>query len=184
MISSLGREHIALAAHQRQSPSTGAHLSQRVQTQTTARIDAVYNGRPLDLLGPPITIYHPVFTKFMRVMESPGELTSEELDTAQMFITEAAAYHKDKATRRNRLSSLMSRAVHVDVLNRLHLSNGTCTFVSDGVMLNTCTLPSDLMPLIGVHELKNEIGEDGCDPTAQAENVYVAYYSSAEVSRP
>ncbi|KAI0327597.1 hypothetical protein GY45DRAFT_1373013 [Cubamyces sp. BRFM 1775] len=35
-------------------------------------------------------------------------------------------------------------------------------------------------PLILAHELKLEIGEGGCDPSPQAQNVYVAYYSSDE----
>ncbi|KAI0336575.1 hypothetical protein GY45DRAFT_1429653 [Cubamyces sp. BRFM 1775] len=59
------REQIAAAAHQRQSPSSGATVSQLLQTQTTLRIDAVYNCRPLELTGPPITMYHPVFANFL-----------------------------------------------------------------------------------------------------------------------
>ncbi|KAI0708788.1 hypothetical protein C8T65DRAFT_740166 [Cerioporus squamosus] len=176
------REQIAAAAQKRDSPSTGATLSQRLKTQTAACIDAVHNGRPIELTGAPITIYHPAFANFLKYMEEPRVFTPEELDVAQDFITQAAAYHKH-ASRRHKLSPSMSAGVHQFVLELTPISNSTGTFTTDGAMFASRETPDGFCPLIGAHELRPEIGEGGCDPSAQAENVYVAYYSSDE-ARP
>ncbi|TFK85145.1 hypothetical protein K466DRAFT_552522 [Polyporus arcularius HHB13444] len=174
------REQIAAAAHQRQSPSTGAALPQRLETQTIARIDAIYNGRPLELMGPPITIYHPAFTNFLKYMQEPRVFTSDELDTTQNFVMQAAAYHKDENERKEKLSPSMNAGLHRTVLNPTPISNSTGRFTPDGAIFAGTETRDGFTPLIGAHELVPEIGEGGRDPSAQAENVYVAYYSSNE----
>ncbi len=176
------REQIAAAAHKRQSPSTGAALPQRLETQTTARIDAIYNGRPLELMGPLITIYHPVFTNFLKYMQEHRDFTSDELDLAQDFVTQAAAYYKDENERKAKLSPPMNAGIHRTVLQTTPISNSTGKFTPDGAIFARTETRDGFSPLIAAHELELEVGEGGRDPSAQAENVYVAYYSSNEVS--
>ncbi len=153
-----------------------------METQTTARIDAIYDSRPLELIGPPITIYHPAFTNFLKYMQEPRVFTSDELDTAQDFVTQGAAYHKDENERKERLSPSMNAGLHRTVLNPTPISNSTGRFTPDGAIFAGTETRDGFTPLIGAHELVPEIGEGGRDPSAQAENVYVAYYSSNEVS--
>ncbi|RPD53873.1 hypothetical protein L226DRAFT_617285 [Lentinus tigrinus ALCF2SS1-7] len=181
-VGKINREQIAIAAQRRDSPSTRATLPQRLKNQTVTRIDAVHDGRPIELTGPSITIYHPVFAKFLKYMAEPQEFTSEELDTAHSFVTKAVAYFADEPTRRLKLKDSMGDGVHRQVLELTKIPNSTGRFTSDGAMFAspTATTPDDFCPIIALHELKNEIGEGGCDPIAEAENMYVAYYSSNE----
>ncbi|KAI0328013.1 hypothetical protein GY45DRAFT_1362911 [Cubamyces sp. BRFM 1775] len=175
------REDIAKVAETRASPSSGATLSSRLQTQTIRRIDAVYNCRPLELTGPPITIYHTVFANFLKYMQEPRDFTPDELETAQNFVTQAAAYHQDENKRQEKLSPWMSAGVRQGVLQRTSITNSTGRFTPDGAMFAATETPRNgFRPLIGAHQLKAEIGEGAGDPSAQAENVYVAYYSSEE----
>ncbi|KAH9947831.1 hypothetical protein B0H21DRAFT_806645 [Amylocystis lapponica] len=146
----LRREHIATAAKKRKFPSTGAHTADRIVTQNPTRVDAVYNYRPIDLAPPPITLYHPVFAKFLQLMAEPQIFSDEELNNAQSFITLAVAYYKEEA--------------------RLE---------PDGLVSSADT-PDGFSTITAIHEVKLEIGDGGSDPIAQGECVYVAIYSSNE----
>ncbi|KAH9948020.1 hypothetical protein B0H21DRAFT_735808 [Amylocystis lapponica] len=165
----LRREHIATAAKMRKSPSTGAHTADRIVTQNPTRVDAVYNYRPIDLAPPPITLYHPVFAKFLQLMAEPQEFTKEELIRAHSFVTLAVAYYRDEATRRETLYCDMSTAIHESIL----------VLGPDGVVSSEETLDG-FSPVTAIHEVKLEIGDGGCDPLAQGECDYVAIYSSNE----
>ncbi|KAH9948021.1 hypothetical protein B0H21DRAFT_708046 [Amylocystis lapponica] len=161
----LRREHIATAAKKRKSPSTGAHTADRIVTQNPTRVDAVYNYRPIDLAPPPITLYHPVFAKFLQLMVEPQIFSDEELNNAQSFITLAVAYYKEEAIRKRKLQLVMGAAVHKNIL------------VSEGL---SYTYTRWLLDHYAIHEVKLEIGDGGSDPIAQGECVYVAIYSSNE----
>src|ERR1700674_3270306 len=54
------REKVVTEVRNRDSPSAGAKNSTLIETQKHDRIDALYNGRPLDLTAPSVSIYHPV----------------------------------------------------------------------------------------------------------------------------
>lgn len=142
----------------------------------------MYNYRPIDLTPLPITIYHPVFAKFLKLMEEPLVPTHEELEQAHEFVCLASAYYGDEAERISHLSRNMKAAVHSDVVGAkplCYLSNG---FTPDGVVSSAVT-PDGFSTIAAIFEGKAEIGEGGNDPIAQAECAYVAVYSSAEVFR-
>ena len=179
------REQIAAAAHDRQSPSSGATLAQRLQTQTPSRIDAVYDGRPLSLMGPPITIYHTAFANFLKRMQEPREFSPDELYIAQNFVICAAAHHADERKRQADLSPwLREGVVHPHFLTHARISNSVGKFITDGAVFATRATHDGFRPLISAEGLRPEVGEGSGDPSVQAENVYVAYYSSHEVRRP
>ena len=70
-------------------PSTGARNSTLLNTQRDDRDDAVYNGWPIGLTSPPLSIYHPVFAKFQQQMAEPidrATFTSTELRNAHQLI--------------------------------------------------------------------------------------------------
>jgi hypothetical protein len=175
-----GREEIAVAARKRDSPSADASLTQRIVTQTDFRADAVYNYRPANLAPPPITIYHPVFAKFLQLMAEPRNPTHEELNLAHSFVCLASAYHKDEATRISELLFNMRAAVHFGILGPRQLAYQSRQLVLDGVVTSAAT-PDGFRTIAAILEAKAEIGEGGNDPIAQAECAYVAVYSAEEV---
>lgn len=176
------REGIAAAAQKRDPPSTGAHLTQRIQTQRDTRADAVFNYRPPDLAPPPITIYHPVFAKFLRLMAEPPDPTPEDLGRAHDFVCLASAYYKDEAERVLKLSRNLNAAVYHGILGIQKLSYTSSKLAPDGVVFSERT-PSGFSTITAILEVKAEIGEGNSDPIAQAECAYVAVYSSDEVFR-
>ncbi|KAF9777978.1 hypothetical protein BJ322DRAFT_1131556 [Thelephora terrestris] len=173
------REEIAVAARKRDSPSAGASLTRRIVTQTDFRADTVYNYRPANLAPPPITIYHPVFAKFLQLMAEPRNPTHEELNLAHDFVCLASAYHKDEATRIGELSFNMRAAVHFGIPGPIQLAYQSRQLVLDGVVTSAAT-PDGFRTIAAILEVKAEIGEGGSDPIAQAECAYVAVYSTEE----
>ncbi|PCH32989.1 hypothetical protein WOLCODRAFT_159755 [Wolfiporia cocos MD-104 SS10] len=172
------REKIAAAARSRQSPSTCATAEQRFDSQKSTCLDALYNYRPLHLIPPPITIYHPVFNKFLQMMVDPQDFTHDELDLAQTFVTQAASYYIFETDRANEISA-MSSAVHPRILAAATLSYISGELRPDGVVFSAKLLYG-FRTVAAITQVKAEIGEGSCDPIAQAECAYVAIYSSDE----
>ncbi|KZT22158.1 hypothetical protein NEOLEDRAFT_1150158 [Neolentinus lepideus HHB14362 ss-1] len=172
------RETIARAAQQRESPSVGASIKELITTQRHERVDAIYNYRPVYLTPPPITIYHPVFTKFLEIMEQDIDVTHEELGHAQMFIDQAVRVYKYPSDRINRLSAIKT-AVHQQILGITPLGFGDTEFLTDGIIFSA-EASDEFKSVICFTEVRNEMGWGGHDPVAQAECAYVATYSSDE----
>ena len=87
---------MATAASKRDPPSTGAKNSTLRKTQKEKEIDAIYNGRPVNLTAPPIEIYHPVFAKFRHEISLPidkSSFTAEELGMAMELVTTSLAFY-------------------------------------------------------------------------------------------
>ncbi|KAI8996267.1 hypothetical protein BD414DRAFT_575629 [Trametes punicea] len=148
------REKIAMVARSRKSPSTEAQLSQLRVTQTRKAIDAIYNGRPLELLGVSVTIYNSAFTNFLRVLKANElEFSPEELLGARRFVASAVKYFPNENARVRAMAETM-----------------------EGILGRS-------KPLLCITEAKCEIGEGGSDPIAQAERYYRAFYSSDEAQR-
>ena len=88
------REAIAANARTRPSPFRGATTAHLYDIQYDDRPDAIHNFRPLGLSAPPVTIYHPVFARFLQRMDKePGDLRPEELDRARDFVTAATDFY-------------------------------------------------------------------------------------------
>ena len=139
---------------------------------------AVYNYRPLELIPPPITIYHPVFTKFIQMMLDAQVFTHDELDLAHGFVTQAVDYYSTEADRVSH-SSQMTAAVHPDILSSIYPFRNLGL---DGVV-TSAHAPNGFTTVLAMSEVKVEAGEGGCDPIAQAECAYVAVYASDQVGR-
>jgi len=64
-----------LNTHQTHLPPSTAALNDELKSaQTPNNPRAVYNGRPTELTGPCLSIYHPIFQKFMQEYNSPINL--------------------------------------------------------------------------------------------------------------
>ncbi|KAL7284419.1 hypothetical protein ACG7TL_001709 [Trametes sanguinea] len=177
------RETIAKAARSRKSPSTEAQLSQLRATQARTVVDAIYNGRPFELLGVPVTIYSSAFTNFLRVMQDDHlEFPPEELKYIREYVRVSVAHHMNEATRVQRMADLTNIIVGHSILNVTdsYLSSGG--FRPDGVVEARAKGSFEMFRILRcIVKVKNEIGEGGCDPIAQAERCYKAYYSSEEL---
>ena len=94
------RENIAANARMRPSPFRGATAMHLYNIQYADRPDAIHNFRPLRLSAPPVTIYHPVFARFLQRMdEEPKDLSPEEFDRARDFVVAATDFYSTAAGR-------------------------------------------------------------------------------------
>ncbi|KAI8996214.1 hypothetical protein BD414DRAFT_575583 [Trametes punicea] len=179
------REKIAMVARSRKSPSTEAQLSQLRVTQTRKAIDAIYNGRPLELLGVSVTIYNSAFTNFLRILrDNELEFTPEELLGARRFVASAVEYYSNENARVFSMAETMHIALGYPVLESSEIPLSSGTIKPDGVLkVNTGSWYGIHRPLLCIAEAKCEIGEGGSDPIAQAERYYRAFYSSNEAQR-
>ncbi|EKM53157.1 uncharacterized protein PHACADRAFT_210864 [Phanerochaete carnosa HHB-10118-sp] len=176
------RENIAAAAQKRKSPSTGAKPQEMLKTQDTKRPDYVYKSRPLELSGPPTQVYHPAFATFLRMMRDPQQVSHEECGWALEYIDKSSRYYATEDDRKREMVT-MTTAVHSRILDTLEFSLAPSRkFRPDGVIQTSRRPPGlKMSPVLCIHEIKNEIGEGGSDPFAQAECCYVAIYCSDEI---
>ncbi|KAF9444365.1 hypothetical protein P691DRAFT_778309 [Macrolepiota fuliginosa MF-IS2] len=180
------REAVANAAQKRRKPSDGEKLSESRSEQSPHHLDAVYNGRPCTLLAPFVGIYHPDFASFTHIMASPPDqlepkLTHEELDWGTSLVSQSLLFYPTKADRMLGIQNILGHAVSPTMLSQTTLTlstdRGSRTIIPDGVLqvMSSAKLP---MPCALITEVKNEIGEGGSDPAAQATCDYVAIYTS------
>jgi hypothetical protein len=185
IISSAQREAVATAARERGTPSTGAKNSTLKETQQQKRVDALYNGRPLDLTAPSISIYHPVFARFQQEMARPinkASFTDEELTKTLNLVTNSLAFYDNEDTRISQIDDAMRALVDSRVLHKTEIKEHDNLFKPDGLMDCECKkFPQRDVAARGFTEVNNGIGEGGCDPIHQAQCDYVAYYSAEKV---
>ncbi|KAI0714115.1 hypothetical protein C8Q72DRAFT_206479 [Fomitopsis betulina] len=178
----IDRENIAAKGRSRSSPSTGAVTAARLGIQHSRRPDAVHNFRPLELFTPPVTIYHPVFARFRRLMaQEPTDLGPEELTRAQRFVVAANKIYQSEEQRISGLQDTF-RWLHANILTKKTFEFRSQKLIPDGAVCIAKT-PDDFDTVSVITEVKNEIGDGGCDPLAQAECDYVAIYSADEACR-
>lgn len=177
-----------MAARERGTPSTGAKNSTLMQTQKLGRVDALYNGRPLDLTAPSISIYHPVFAKFQQEIARPinkASFTDEELAKTLELVTKSLAFYKNEDTRIDQIDDAMRALVDSDVLYKAEIKEHGNLFKPDGLMRCECKkFPNRDVAARGFTEVKNGVGEGASDPIHQAQCDYVAYYSAEKVYLP
>ena len=178
------RETLAFTARKRRiAPSSASKLPALLNIQSSTQEDAIYNGRPIELLQPPIAIWHPVFAKFRRLMALPTEsleFSHEQLDRARRFIVVSSAFYSDVSERHSLLKSYspFTRQGCFDETFELDgtvkLDGGTAVWLrlSDGQPLKAFT---------SLIEIKNEIGLGNADPLTQAECDYRSIHSSVQV---
>ena len=175
---------MAAVARNRDSPSTGGTNLGLLNAQKVNRIDAIYNGRPIELTAPPIEIYHPVFAKFRREISVPIEKSSfsaDELAQVSDLVAHSLAFYGKEIFRIAKIRKDMDALVddHVLWVTSIARDNGA-SFLPNGSVFVLC----DKLATYGVTaftEVKNGIGEAGSDPIHQAQCDYVLYYSANDV---
>jgi len=179
------REDVAKAARKRKSPSTGAKNSTLLDTQKVGRVDAVYNGRPIRLSAPDISIYHPVFASFRQKIAGTidkASFTKEELTETHNFIISSLEFYNNEAERLTRINPPLRYLVDRDVLCTVEIPYGDTIFKPDGHIRCDCQkFPDRDVVALLFTEGKNGIGEGSSDPIHQSQCDYVAYYSAEKV---
>ncbi|KIO31818.1 hypothetical protein M407DRAFT_58480, partial [Tulasnella calospora MUT 4182] len=117
-------------------------------------------GRPFETTGPPISIYHTVFSEFKTLIEAPNAAPPEDVVTAFHLIQAAAKVYPNETARLRSLRPL------IEVLLKHQIPRLPAGYLCapDGVALYDS--PVGLVPLL-VMEAKNEIGAGGSDPDIQ-----------------
>ncbi|KAI0636366.1 hypothetical protein C8Q77DRAFT_1072109 [Trametes polyzona] len=168
-------------------PSSEATVDRLCVTQTSTFPAAVHNGRPLDLTGLPPSIYHPAFAAFLRLMhDDQHEFTRADILTARSCVDACVAFYRDEDQRIKDLKHTgLERAVHP--LQRTFLTSfphllSSGRIAPDGSLSAPAENSND-SALFCIVEVENEIGKGTCDPIAQAEQCYKAFFCSDE-ARP
>ncbi|KAJ6537543.1 hypothetical protein DFH09DRAFT_1090897 [Mycena vulgaris] len=143
-------------------PSTAAQFKAMQLTQTRSDVRAVFNGLPAELVGPPITIYHPVFSQFL------ADLT---VDLASLGLNEQILAEVDNFCMKSR--EFMVEDGRADVLGK-----SLQKLLSDAFARITLYLMREKTP-VGFLEDKRGMGSGGCDPTHQGEKDYQLALSDA-----
>ena len=149
-------------------------------TQCESREDAIYNGRPYELAGPPVQIYHPVFAKFIREIYRPvkaGDLTDEELEGAVAFMHASLDFYEDESGRQDSLNKV-KEALGEFATPRMRID--ARPILPDGTTYVLCQSTKEFATVC-ITELGNEIGEGGFDPMMEAEREFVWTCSSEMV---
>ena len=171
---------IADAARKRKSPSEDAKHGALRPIQRISRIDAVRNERPMYLAGPPIQIYHPVFSKFLSLAFSPFDGDEETLQRTSEFIEASREFYDDEKTRVKAIGQSLSALVHSEVLNDPTNYTDGSSFKPDGTIYASHS-PNSPRSVCAYVEVKNEIGTGGCDPALQCQSDFVKLCSSSTV---
>ncbi|KAH7098464.1 hypothetical protein BKA62DRAFT_811226 [Auriculariales sp. MPI-PUGE-AT-0066] len=134
---------------------------------------AFFNGRPVSLTGPPLGLYHPIFSKFKRLateMEAVGLTSNNDLKFANELIQVSAQFYAHENDRRTALRPVLGKLLGVDLHADEWIGANLCTLKPDGACLAMTSFLDRVCFLYW--EAKREIGEGGCDPIDQASEDY------------
>jgi hypothetical protein len=125
-----------------------------LDTQKDDREDAVYNGRPIQLTAPPLSIYHPVFATFKQKIAEPidrATFTSTELRNAHQLIIDSVAFYADEKTRISKIQESLnvlvpnsSGTLKFHVANGLSSPTAPCAVFARGFLLAIQVLMNSL----------------------------------------
>ncbi|KAJ6501824.1 hypothetical protein DFH09DRAFT_850861, partial [Mycena vulgaris] len=156
------------------APSTAAQHNAMKKTQTTANPLAVFNGHPHPLVGPPITIYHPIFADFQRLLNTPLDEFPFQPGDLKMaaHLCEMVSTYDSEATRAPDIDATLTAFFGVGFSRATRWSNGK-EYIPDGSRYVALILISLILSLpVLLYEDKRAPGSGGCDPIVQGEQDY------------
>ncbi|CAG8594656.1 7886_t:CDS:2 [Funneliformis mosseae] len=154
-------------------PSSGAKPSTFFTTQIN---NPILNGRPLELTGPPISIYNRNFTQFLEDFNNMElEVPHEILEWVMDIISASADRYLNEDGRMKKMREILSKK-----FGTIALTSYGKGCQCDGLLMAKVGL---LDACIGIIEGKNEIGSGGTDPSLQGSIYYRDYWSQTVVKQ-
>jgi len=138
----------------------------------------IMNGRPLELHGPPIHLFHQAFSDFQHTFTHPSlNLTANDYGNAHRYILVSAELYASEQQRHKAILHSLNEAIGFSLFS-LKSENGA---MPDGTIL--MGVAGNLKVLVpgGIFELKNEIGEGSSDPATQGSLSYRKMWVSDKV---
>ncbi|CAE7056366.1 unnamed protein product [Rhizoctonia solani] len=157
------------------SSQAAKHSNFRVQQRKNGHI---LNGRPASLAGPPTVLYHPVFGRFLKNLQSPEPLSANNYkDTDKYFVASQDLYaeeqsRKPDSARKSAVRDGSTRDLLGPLLGGLLVNAGEPGTHPDGVAVTDNAVWCMIM------EMKNEIGMGGSDPSIQASESYARVWKT------
>jgi hypothetical protein len=131
-----------------------------LKTQVSERADAIYNGRPLHLTGPPLSVFHAIFQAFRsKFADIPAQLPLEHLQLAHALIEISARYYGEALERQSAMRSGLEKFLNCHGMPTKFLVDGHQFEADVNRPVNQCGvytgIPPHILSLIG--EYKNDI---------------------------
>ncbi|KIY68641.1 hypothetical protein CYLTODRAFT_374171 [Cylindrobasidium torrendii FP15055 ss-10] len=151
------------------APSDAAKHKFMAATQTPNTHAAIFNGRPLELMGAPIAVYHPVFHKFSRELKSgQTNVTHEDKHHAYELILKSSEWYDSESDRQAAIHRHVEHFLGRSAAKKANLKSGTVAYSPDGHVEITSPLCPRGRLMSEFTEIKNGLGQGDCDPTDQA----------------
>ncbi|KZV95145.1 hypothetical protein EXIGLDRAFT_834524 [Exidia glandulosa HHB12029] len=153
------------------SPSKSALQSKLVTAQMLTRPEAILNGRPHELTGPPIGVYHHIFPKFQNGCTKAIPLQRAYVSLTFQFLLASRQYYPSETARQNALRSLLYDLLGSDVFipSAIEGASGMRDSVH-GLSAQVAPARHSMYSLLG--EIKNGFSTSGCDRLEQASHRY------------
>lgn len=132
----------------------------------------VYNGRPGELSGPPIGLFHSVFNDFERGLKENDPIDIDIRKNVRSLIEASTNVYYGEKGRMEAITPFLTTLFSGELL-----VTSKSNVQSDGVLLAKSI--RDWNAYILIFELKNEIGAGGSDPYMQASRAFQKYWCAA-----
>lgn len=163
------------------APSQAAQLNAMRTTQAASHKLMVLNGHPANLVGPPITVYHPVFAEFMADASSNEPVPDAMYKTTSDFALFSRELHPEDG-RAGKMDADL-RKLFGQSFGRTTLYPADKKIEPDGEQRAILEQFPDTPETIAMlWEDKCNMGAGGCDPIYQGEKDYQHLTRVAEVS--
>jgi len=161
------------------APSKAAQNSELVLNQNSTSPDAIFNGRPTTMDGPPLSIYHPIFSTFMREYSVPvdhARISEEDMISASNLMANAAKYYKEVS---DRLCNIGPDLAHfLDIQWEAAFISAARKWVPDGNTKVTC--PLSKRGILSPATLFFQLKKGHADPVEQAQHDHLLLCTSPE----
>jgi hypothetical protein len=149
------------------APSQGAKASEYRNCQADPNT-VIYDGHypshsTLSTVVPPIEIYHPIFAKFLYLVENP-ELTNRDIKLVGQLLESLSVVSSANETQLNsKIHQLLRQILELEIVDEPNTDEPS----ADGVYMITVGNQWIRVPSL-IMECKNELGSGGCHPSIQA----------------
>ena len=150
------------------TPSTAAKSTEYAANQqdpATIIYDGWRGSSKVTAICPPIQIFHPIFDDFTHIVNDlDTDLTTQDLTNIQKFMYEAGKICQSEPLHSENLCQLLGCILGITISVEPIIDWGKACQLDGIVTTEVCKTLTPYMIL----EVKQEIGDGGCDPTTQA----------------